>query len=214
VVEKVPSFAVRVRGLLLPRPLSGHPALELCNTLAGWDDPPEHRHEWLTSYEHLAVWTEFTGLLDPCPRGDHDAVLTEVLALRDVAYRLLRHHDQTAFPALAALADAANALRRLTGEDGVATFRLPPGDDPRLPVHAAALAVADLLSAPAPVRACPGAGCGWLFLDPRGRRVWCSMAACGNRAKVRAHAAKQRGQAAAVRSALLNASTGWAPDTP
>ncbi|MGW5195753.1 CGNR zinc finger domain-containing protein, partial [Kribbella sp. NPDC004138] len=38
------------------------------------------------------------------------------------------------------------------------------------------------------VRTCPS--CGWLFLDPRGRRRWCSMATCGNRAKVRAHAAR------------------------
>ncbi|MFC7483823.1 CGNR zinc finger domain-containing protein [Luedemannella flava] len=27
---------------------------------------------------------------------------------------------------------------------------------------------------------------------PRGRRRWCSMAWCGNREKVRAHAARQR----------------------
>jgi predicted RNA-binding Zn ribbon-like protein len=188
----IPSYAVRVRGLLLPRPLAGHPALELCNTLAGWDDPPPTRHEWLTTYEHLAVWTEFADLLDPCPRGEDDEVLAEIRSLRDVAYRLLRHDDQTAFPALAEWADEANARCRLTSEDGVAAFRLPPSDDLRWPVHAAALAVADLLSGPAPVRACPGEGCGWLFLDPRGRRVWCSMAVCGNRAKVRAHAARQR----------------------
>jgi predicted RNA-binding Zn ribbon-like protein len=187
----MPSYAVRVRGLLLPKPLAGHPALELCNTLAGWDDPPSARHEWLTSYEHLAVWTEFAGLLDPCPRGENHAVLAEIRSLREVAYRLLRHRDTTAFPALAAWADEANALRRLTREDGVATFRLPLGADSRLPVHAAALAVADLLSGAAPVRACPGDGCGWLFLDPRGRRVWCSMAVCGNRAKVRAYAARR-----------------------
>jgi predicted RNA-binding Zn ribbon-like protein len=37
------------------------------------------------------------------------------------------------------------------------------------------------------VRACPGAGCGWLFLDPRGQRRWCVMSLCGNRAKARRH---------------------------
>ncbi len=37
------------------------------------------------------------------------------------------------------------------------------------------------------VRQCEGETCGWLFLDrsPSGRRRWCSMADCGNRAKVR-----------------------------
>ncbi|MGE5829869.1 MAG: CGNR zinc finger domain-containing protein [Micromonosporaceae bacterium] len=36
--------------------------------------------------------------------------------------------------------------------------------------------------------ACPGEICGWLFADPRGRRRWCSMAWCGNRAKARRYA--------------------------
>ena len=42
------------------------------------------------------------------------------------------------------------------------------------------------------VKACPGDECGWLFLDRSGRRRWCSMDSCGNRAKVRAHAARHR----------------------
>jgi len=39
------------------------------------------------------------------------------------------------------------------------------------------------------VRECPGERCGWLFLDdsPAGRRRWCSMATCGNRAKATQH---------------------------
>jgi predicted RNA-binding Zn ribbon-like protein len=190
VSEKVPAFAVRVRGLLLPKPLAGHPALELCNTLAGWNEPPEYRREWLTTPEHLATWAELVGLVDRRPTIG-DTVLDEVRELREVAYRLLGHRDDTAFPALAEKADEANALRRLTRSAG---FLLPQDDDPRLVPHAAALAVADLLSRPErrQVRACPGEGCGWLFLDPRGRRTWCTMAVCGNRAKVRAHAARRR----------------------
>jgi predicted RNA-binding Zn ribbon-like protein len=37
------------------------------------------------------------------------------------------------------------------------------------------------------LRRCGGDGCGWLFLDRSrsGRRRWCSMEDCGNRAKVR-----------------------------
>jgi predicted RNA-binding Zn ribbon-like protein len=34
--------------------------------------------------------------------------------------------------------------------------------------------------------------CGWVFADPSGRRRWCSMAWCGNRSKVRRHAARAR----------------------
>jgi predicted RNA-binding Zn ribbon-like protein len=55
-----------------------------------------------------------------------------------------------------------------------------------------ARAAGELLTSPEPrvVRACPGRGCGWLFLDRRGRRRWCDMAVCGNRAKARRHAAR------------------------
>ncbi len=42
------------------------------------------------------------------------------------------------------------------------------------------------------VKACPGSHCGWLFLDPSGRRRWCSMEVCGNRAKARRHAERRR----------------------
>jgi hypothetical protein len=61
-----------------------------------------------------------------------------------------------------------------------------------LPLHAVALAAEDLLTSALAgrVRACPGAGCGWLFVDPRGRRRWCSMAVCGNRAKARRYAVR------------------------
>jgi predicted RNA-binding Zn ribbon-like protein len=44
------------------------------------------------------------------------------------------------------------------------------------------------------IRQCQGETCGWLFLDRSraGRRLWCSMADCGNRAKVRRHYRKHR----------------------
>ncbi len=39
------------------------------------------------------------------------------------------------------------------------------------------------------VRRCANPECGWLFLDDSraGKRRWCSMSACGNRAKARRH---------------------------
>jgi predicted RNA-binding Zn ribbon-like protein len=50
----------------------------------------------------------------------------------------------------------------------------------RLPLHAAARTAADLLADPRrhTVRRCPGADCGWLYLDPSGLRQWCSMGLC------------------------------------
>jgi predicted RNA-binding Zn ribbon-like protein len=58
-----------------------------------------------------------------------------------------------------------------------------------------ARSAADVLTSPrelARVRQCPGAGCGWVFLDEtknRSRR-WCDMDVCGNRAKARRHYAR------------------------
>ena len=39
------------------------------------------------------------------------------------------------------------------------------------------------------VRQCANPDCGWLFLDnsKSGNRRWCSMSACGNRAKAHRH---------------------------
>lgn len=192
---KVPPYAVRVGERLLPKPVGGHPALDLCNTLAGWGG---QEAEWLKDYRTLAAWAEFTGLIpaaDQLPATSRAAagVLDDVRSFRAALYGLLL--DGTGFEEVAERVDEANALRRLTaGPDGSASLALPPSRDVRLPLHGAALAAADLLARPerATVRACPGPGCGWLFLDSRHRRVWCTMATCGNRAKVRAHAARQK----------------------
>lgn len=46
------------------------------------------------------------------------------------------------------------------------------------------------------VRQCANPECGWLFLDSSksGNRRWCSMSACGNRAKAHRHYLRQKGQ--------------------
>ena len=55
---------------------------------------------------------------------------------------------------------------------------------------------ADLLvgSQLARVRQCANPECGWLFLDnsKSGNRRWCSMSACGNRAKAHRHYLRQK----------------------
>ncbi|MPZ63628.1 MAG: hypothetical protein GEU93_20600 [Propionibacteriales bacterium] len=42
------------------------------------------------------------------------------------------------------------------------------------------------------VKVCDCNHCGWLFIDRTGRRRWCSMSTCGNRAKVQAYARRHR----------------------
>lgn len=198
---------VEVDGYAMPVLLAGHPGLELCNTWAGWADTPDPRREWLRDYDRLAVWSGHAGLLSAdavrrlraAARAEPPAAeraLAETRSLRAALHEVfLVPGDTAAFGAVARLAREAAAAATLTTDDtGIARWALPDDGGLRLPLLAAARAAAELLCTPArtQVRACPGDDCGWLFLDPRGRRRWCRMAVCGNRAKVRAYADRRR----------------------
>ncbi len=68
-------------------------------------------------------------------------------------------------------------------------------DDPAVALAPIAHDIARLLATPgAPVRHCAGEGCVRHFYDDSrtGRRRWCEMAICGNRAKASAFAKRQR----------------------
>ncbi len=68
-------------------------------------------------------------------------------------------------------------------------------DDPAIALVPIARDIARLIATPgAPVRQCAGEGCVRHFYDDSrtGRRRWCEMAICGNRAKVSAFAKRQR----------------------
>ncbi|MFK3733310.1 BTAD domain-containing putative transcriptional regulator [Streptomyces sp. NPDC088090] len=190
-----PLYAVRVRDHWLPWTTGGHPALEFCNTYAGWHrGPGTPGSDWLRSYATLAVWAGHLDLADDTvvdalldlarARPDEAAAtLTEARAFRTALYACLTDPaDGRAFRAVAATAGEAAATAVLTaGTDGLAHWRLPPSAGLRLPLLATARAAADLLTTPArlTLRACPGADCGWLFQDATGRRRWCSLSTCG-----------------------------------
>jgi predicted RNA-binding Zn ribbon-like protein len=68
-------------------------------------------------------------------------------------------------------------------------------DDPAVALVPLARDIAQLIATPgAPVRHCAGEGCVRHFYDDSrtGRRRWCEMAICGNRAKASAFAKRQR----------------------
>jgi predicted RNA-binding Zn ribbon-like protein len=52
------------------------------------------------------------------------------------------------------------------------------------------------------IHECGGDGCGWLFLDTsrNGRRRWCTMQGCGNRAKARRFYERTRRNSAVART--------------
>jgi predicted RNA-binding Zn ribbon-like protein len=194
---------------VLPAPVADEPALDFCNTRAGWGAPKPR--EYLTSYDHLVVWareaelfaaTVAERLLRGAKREPAQAgrVLERTLALRDSLYATCTDSSLAAWDAVAAEARSASAAAVLVQD-------APPGrrwlipesaglDLPALELARAAgalLASTDLEA----VGRCPGEGCGWLFLDTRGRRRWCTMAVCGNRAKARRHAARARDESRA-----------------
>ena len=202
--RNVPAHYEVVDGLRLPARISGHPALDFCNTRAGWDG--HGAIEYLAGYEHLVVWAGFVGILRPDQvpvlsqraRGSASAaasVLERAKAFRANLYAVLRDPAcAAAWPAVAEQVAAAAQTLHLHRAEETIRWEIAPAADLSAPLAAAAWSAGELLTSPAlrRVRACAGAGCGWLFLDPTGRRRWCVMAACGNREKARRFAAKHK----------------------
>ncbi len=195
-------ISIEVDGVHLPAPLAGHPALEFCNTWAGWNSPPGAGGDYLTSYDVLLTFATHHGLLTgpqaeaaraaESTDGERETLLHHARRLRGVLYELLTQDaSQQDRKVFAAWANEARSAQRWTLDAaGSYTWALDPRQPVRLPLLAVADSATQLLTdaSAGTVHACPGRDCGWLFLDPRGRRKWCAMAVCGNRAKARAHA--------------------------
>ncbi len=168
--------------------MGGRLCLDFVNT-ANWLDgqPVDDR---LSAPQELAIWSYRQGLLA-------EARLTGEIGEAQRLRLLLRHcfvpKDADGAPDLSAL-DAFRA----------APATLQRGSDGR--PHLAEASVTAVLSLVAQsagellltdaltqLKVCPGERCGWLFLDdsPTGRRRWCSMAVCGNRAKAKRHYRQQ-----------------------
>jgi predicted RNA-binding Zn ribbon-like protein len=198
--SQLPRYQRSVDGLVLPAAVADDPALDFCNTRAGWNS--DEPHEYLTTYDHLVVWAREAGLIDApvaarLRRGAAagEQVLERALTLRSALYRACTEEDVAAWDDVAAVASAAASAAVLSREAPPGRrWAIPEGTGLELPLLELGRASGDLLASTdlRAVRSCPGHGCGWLFLDPRGRRRWCTMAVCGNRAKARRHAARQR----------------------
>lgn len=191
--------------------LAGALCLDFANT-ADWHagDAPV---ELLTGYDALLAWGRDAGILDDrqvrrladeAARAPDTAAATlrRAVTLREAIYRLfaaLAAADEPDAADLATInAELADALahRQLALHDGNRfdwTWQDSTLDCLLWPV---ALSAADLLTSDdlGRVRQCAGYPCGWLFIDAsrnRSRR-WCSMEACGNRAKARRHYQRAR----------------------
>jgi predicted RNA-binding Zn ribbon-like protein len=197
-------YSESVDGLTLPAPLAGHPALDFCNTVAGWDGVEPG--DYLSSYDHLVVFTAAAGLLPEETAGrlrrrarrvprDAEAALARARDLRRSLYAaLLGPRPGRDWDRVAADARAAESSLVLELRGGRGAWRFTDRVGLAMPRLAIARSASGLLTSPEieAVRACPGRGCGWLFLDRAGRRRWCTMAVCGNRAKVQRFSRRRR----------------------
>lgn len=187
-------------GFLLPADVAGDPALDFCNTRAGWNAAAPR--EYLTSFDHLAVWAREADLI-AAPVAERlrltarqepaaaNRALGRALALREALYASCTDPTAAEWDEVAAEAhNAATAAALVRGAGWV----IPESAGLDLPTLTLGRAAGELLAATdiETIGVCPGKDCGWLFLDVRGRRRWCTMAVCGNREKARRHARKAR----------------------
>jgi predicted RNA-binding Zn ribbon-like protein len=142
--------------------------------------------EYLMTPDDLARWLVAAGLCDD-PGPIDVALLAAARDLReaiDASLTTRPHHAPTA------MINSWLAAPRLELHDGVLV--LAESGDARHALQRLALDAAHLLTGPDKdrIRICPGPKCGGRFLDrSAGRRRWCSMAVCGNRAKAAKHRA-------------------------
>lgn len=193
-----------VDGLIVPESFNGHPVLDFCNTRTAWATATPK--EYLVSHAHLTLWSALNGLLPAAEvarlRRDADdrrrpaaAVVARTVAFRSALYAVLvGPATEQAWTLIdTEVRQAARHVALCAGTPGFWEVKSRGLD---WPLHAVAWAAGQFLTTDAAgtVSACGSADCGWVFANPTGRRRWCRMALCGNRAKARRHAERRRAE--------------------
>ena len=192
--------------------LGGHLALDLVNTV-DWRWDAARRKDLVESFDDLLAWATQAGVVTADQARGFSAMAVRNRSLAERTLRRLRRLRETLGRIFEAAADDARptardlrlfngflrfALRRrcLASKGTHLEWSWSASSRPALDMLLAplVLAAAELLTSPlrTKIRACAADSCGWLFLDTSrtGRRRWCSMQGCGNRAKVRRFYAK------------------------
>ncbi|MEL6311405.1 MAG: CGNR zinc finger domain-containing protein [Pseudomonadota bacterium] len=157
------------------RPIAGRLALDFLNT-ADWSADGEVLHEKIETHADVAAWAKALGLPDALIPEE----MTELHIFRSALRAALRDGDRMELSLGTVAVDASEAAVRSLPLSGLV-----------------AISAAALLADPremARLKTCPGVDCGWMFVDEtkNGRRRWCSMETCGNRAKAARHYARSR----------------------
>jgi len=153
--------------------------------------------------DDLWRWLEETAHVPPAVTIRHaksPAMFQQALAVRETIYRCFAATAGGRPPAEANLAALNAALADAPGRQRVSPsgWMIDPSGASAATLLAPVLwSAADLLVGKqlARVRQCANPECGWLFLDnsKSANRRWCSMSACGNRAKAHRHYLRQKG---------------------
>ncbi|MFB7472479.1 CGNR zinc finger domain-containing protein [Kitasatospora sp. NPDC056184] len=178
-----------------PRPLLGEPlALDLLNTR--WAGVPVN--DLLAAPDGHGIWLSSAGLAGRCAADE--AGLTALREAREALAAAVRELDAGRLPGAPALAGLDAVLRhgRVRREASAAgpVDRVEVDEPHRL---AAWLVVDDFLGllaqGPGRIKKCAHEACILHFFDTsqNGRRRWCRMAVCGNRAKAARHYEKAKG---------------------
>lgn len=172
-----------------PRPLTGEPlALDLLNTR--WNQEGVVQ-DLLADVDGLGVWLESTGL-----SGGYfpdSRMLRHTLQARDALRKAVDGSLEEGAKAVDAVLEHGRIRATLTA---AGPGELPEFANPAWgPAWLAARNYLELLAtAPDRIRGCDGHSCILHFFDTsrNGTRRWCSMAACGNRAKASRHYARSK----------------------
>lgn len=189
--------------------IAGVLCLNFANTLYGHGKTPIH--EYLAGYRDLVIWSHKAGILadreaEPLIRGaarrptEAASVFHRAIALRETIHQFFKaiaHDEQPKSTDLAALnAARSEALTHSHIDQTSNGFSIDWNEKTALDrmLWPIALSAAELLTSPNLSRVRQCGGCDWLFVDTSRNhlRRWCSMSACGNRAKARRFLERKR----------------------
>ena len=174
-----------------PRLIGGRLILDFLNT-ADWSLDGVVLDEKIQRTADLSIWMDALGLAGEASRVSN-AELGRLCQFRTSVRQIF-------IACLSGGEAESNALHELNQAARSISKDLLRGDSARGAVFGDATSLREILAVSAiatlgesrdleRIKLCPGHDCGWLFLDEtkNGRRRWCTMETCGNRAKANRH---------------------------
>jgi predicted RNA-binding Zn ribbon-like protein len=186
--------------------------LDFVNTLS-YNKSEAHEH--LTDAATAVTWLQEHALLhkemadailaDAADADGEDRLLSRIRRVRAALRELLDAAVEKRPPQNAALREVNRALRApyvielVPAADGVSLDHRHEGD----PISGAMARLSEAVTRELTgddsrrLRVCANEECRWVFNDhsPAGRRKWCDMSSCGNRAKAARHRERQKSKA-------------------